>query len=212
MTVTSLSLTCESERWIAAASGSVPFQTRSRFAFVWQLYEFLPPFRTFAHYAPTLPLLHYQLTHAAPSPPHTRQYCSLAVICSIPRVSPPSSPPLSSAAKSPLPPTHSSLQVVPLSLRAMSRLDYGLSSRFKPRKKTDGKFVLSDEQRQEMKEAFDLFDTEKTGRIDYHQLKVSMKAMGFEVRKADVLKLMKEYDRSAEQRNDACSLLLSLVI
>lgn len=78
----------------------------------------------------------------------------------------------------------------------MSRLDYGLSSRFKPRKKTDGKFVLSDEQRQEMKEAFDLFDTEKTGRIDYHQLKVSMKAMGFEVRKADVLKLMKEYDRS----------------
>ena len=79
----------------------------------------------------------------------------------------------------------------------MSRLDYGLSSRFKPRKKTDGKFVLSDEQRQEMKEAFDLFDTEKTGRIDYHQLKVSMKAMGFEVRKADVLKLMKEYDRSA---------------
>ena len=82
----------------------------------------------------------------------------------------------------------------------MSRLDYGLSSRFKPRKKTDGKFVLSDEQRQEMKEAFDLFDTEKSGRIDYHQLKVSMKAMGFEVRKADVLKLMKEYDRSAAGR------------
>ena len=86
----------------------------------------------------------------------------------------------------------------------MSRLDYGLSSRFKPRKKTDGKFTLSDEQRQEMKEAFDLFDTEKTGRIDYHQLKVSMKAMGFEVRKADVLKLMKEYDRSAQLTITRC--------
>ena len=85
----------------------------------------------------------------------------------------------------------------------MSRLDYGLSSRFKPRKKTDGKFVLSEEQRQEMKEAFDLFDTEKSGRIDYHQLKVSMKAMGFEVRKADVLKLMKEYDRSDRQHTHA---------
>jgi len=78
----------------------------------------------------------------------------------------------------------------------MSRLDYGLSSRFKPRKKGDGKFVLSDEQKQEMKEAFDLFDTEKTGKIDYHQLKVSMRALGFDVRKAEVIKIMKEYDRN----------------
>ena len=94
----------------------------------------------------------------------------------------------------------------------MSRLDYGLSSRFKPRKKTDGKFVLSDEQRQEMKEAFDLFDTEKTGRIDYHQLKVSMKAMGFEVRKADVLKLMKEYDRSQARTPSQSTAVISVHI
>jgi len=78
----------------------------------------------------------------------------------------------------------------------MSRLDYGLSSRFKPRKKGDGKFVLSEEQKQEMKEAFDLFDTEKTGKIDYHQLKVSMRALGFDVKKAEVIKIMKEYDRN----------------
>ena len=29
---------------------------------------------------------------------------------------------------------------------------------------------LSDEQRQEIKEAFELFDTDKTGTIDYHEL------------------------------------------
>ena len=78
------------------------------------------------------------------------------------------------------------------------RLDYGLSGRFRGRKKglEGGKFVLSDEQRQELKEAFDLFDTDHTGRMDYHQLKVSMRALGFDVRKAEVLRLMKEYDRA----------------
>ena len=81
----------------------------------------------------------------------------------------------------------------------MSRLDYGLSGRFKARKKGEGgKFVLSDEQRQEMKEAFDLFDSDKAGRMDYHQLKVAMRAMGVDVRKAEVLKIMKEYDRSTQ--------------
>jgi len=70
-----------------------------------------------------------------------------------------------------------------------------LSSRFKPNKRRDGKFALSEEQKLEIKEAFDLFDTDKSGKIDYHQLKVSMRALGFEVRKSDILKLMKEYDR-----------------
>lgn len=31
---------------------------------------------------------------------------------------------------------------------------------------------LTDEQKQEIKEAFDLFDTDKSGSIDYHELKV----------------------------------------
>ena len=54
---------------------------------------------------------------------------------------------------------------------------------------------LSEEQRQEIKEAFDLFDTDKTGTIDYHELKVAMRALGFDVKKQEVLNLMKEYDR-----------------
>ncbi len=42
---------------------------------------------------------------------------------------------------------------------------------------------LSEEQKQEIKEAFDLFDTDKTGTIDYHELKVAMRALGFDVKK-----------------------------
>eukprot|EP01015_Nassula_variabilis_P018245 TRINITY_DN2963_c0_g2_i5.p2 TRINITY_DN2963_c0_g2~~TRINITY_DN2963_c0_g2_i5.p2 ORF type:complete len:164 (+),score=59.13 TRINITY_DN2963_c0_g2_i5:66-557(+) len=62
------------------------------------------------------------------------------------------------------------------------------------------RFELSEEQRQELKEAFDLFDTEKTGTIDYHELKVAMRALGFDVRKAEVLQLIKEYDRDDSGR------------
>jgi Ca2+-binding EF-hand superfamily protein len=34
---------------------------------------------------------------------------------------------------------------------------------------------LTEEQKQEIKEAFDLFDTDKSGSIDYHELKVTNK-------------------------------------
>ena len=43
----------------------------------------------------------------------------------------------------------------------------GLAARER-RKRID----ISDEQKQEIKEAFDLFDTDRTGQIDYHELKV----------------------------------------
>jgi len=56
---------------------------------------------------------------------------------------------------------------------------------------------LGEEQKQEIKEAFDLFDTDKDRMIDYHELKVAMRALGFDVKKADVLKIMKDYDRDA---------------
>lgn len=54
--------------------------------------------------------------------------------------------------------------------------------------------ALSEEQKQELREAFDLFDTERTGQIDYHELKVAMRSLGFEVKKAEVLLLMEEHD------------------
>ena len=35
--------------------------------------------------------------------------------------------------------------------------------------------ALTDDQRQEIKEAFELFDTDKDGAIDYHELKVGLR-------------------------------------
>lgn len=57
---------------------------------------------------------------------------------------------------------------------------------------------LTDEQRQEIKEAFELFDTDKDGCIDYHELKVAMRALGFDLKKAEVLKLLRDHDRRGE--------------
>ena len=37
--------------------------------------------------------------------------------------------------------------------------------------------ALSEDQKMELKEAFDLADTEKCGRIDYHELKVCMRSL-----------------------------------
>ena len=70
---------------------------------------------------------------------------------------------------------------------------FGLSNPAQGKKKM--RQELSEEQKQEIKEAFDLFDTNKTGTIDYHELKVAMRALGFDVKKPEVVDLMNEYDR-----------------
>lgn len=57
---------------------------------------------------------------------------------------------------------------------------------------------LTDDQRLEIREAFDLFDTDKDGAIDYHELKVAMRALGFDLKKAEVLKLLRDYDKRGE--------------
>ncbi|XP_053735118.1 centrin-3 [Synchiropus splendidus] len=59
---------------------------------------------------------------------------------------------------------------------------------------------LTEEQKHEIKEAFDLFDTDKDQEIDYHELKVAMRALGFEVKKVDVLNILKDYDRRGTGR------------
>jgi len=45
------------------------------------------------------------------------------------------------------------------------------------RKKTNQKPELTEEQKQEIREAFDLFDADGTGTIDTKELKVSMDVM-----------------------------------
>ncbi|KAJ3218232.1 Calcium-binding component of the spindle pole body (SPB) half-bridge [Dinochytrium kinnereticum] len=57
---------------------------------------------------------------------------------------------------------------------------------------------LTDEQKMEIKEAFDLFDTDKDSALDYHELKVAMRALGFDVKKAEVLKILREYDKNGQ--------------
>lgn len=55
---------------------------------------------------------------------------------------------------------------------------------------------LTEEQKQEIKEAFELFDSDKDNAIDYHELKVAMRALGFDLKKAEVLKLLRDHDKT----------------
>ena len=55
--------------------------------------------------------------------------------------------------------------------------------------------ALTEDQTQEIREAFDLFDTDGSGRIDAKELKVAMRALGFEPSKEEVRRLIAEVDR-----------------
>ena len=58
---------------------------------------------------------------------------------------------------------------------------------------------ISEDQKNEIKEAFDLFDTDHDQCIDYHEFKVAMRALGFDLKKAEVLKILKDHDRNGSQ-------------
>mmetsp|Transcript_7473 Transcript_7473/g.6801 ORF Transcript_7473/g.6801 Transcript_7473/m.6801 type:complete len:168 (+) Transcript_7473:46-549(+) len=58
-----------------------------------------------------------------------------------------------------------------------------------------GRADLTEEQKQEIKEAFDLFDTDGSGRIDAKELKVAMRALGFEPKKDEIKKMIAEVDK-----------------
>ncbi|TFK17047.1 EF-hand protein [Coprinopsis marcescibilis] len=69
-------------------------------------------------------------------------------------------------------------------------------------KRRTHKTELTDEQKQEIKEAFELFDTDKDGAIDYHELKVAMRALGFDMKKAEVLKILRDPDKTGQNLMD----------
>ncbi|KAJ2906471.1 hypothetical protein MKZ38_001452 [Zalerion maritima] len=52
---------------------------------------------------------------------------------------------------------------------------------------------LSEEQRDEINEAFVLFDVDKDTRIDFHEFKVALKALGFDLSKPELLSLLTSY-------------------
>ena len=53
---------------------------------------------------------------------------------------------------------------------------------------------LSEEALSEIKEIFDIFDSDKSGSIDRHELKVCLRSLGFDLTKQDILAIMKEKD------------------
>ena len=56
------------------------------------------------------------------------------------------------------------------------------------------RFMLTDDQINLLKEAFDLFDMEKTGQIDFHELKLTLKAFGFKISKEELFMVKKKLD------------------
>merc|ERR1711990_604938 len=61
---------------------------------------------------------------------------------------------------------------------------------------------LSDEQKQELREAFDLFDTDGSGAVDATELHTAMKALGFEPKKEEISKMIKEMDKDGDATVD----------
>ena len=57
------------------------------------------------------------------------------------------------------------------------------------------KVDLSEEQKADIKETFSLFDTQASGVIDSKDLKVAMRALGFEPRKEEIKKMVAEVDK-----------------
>ena len=53
---------------------------------------------------------------------------------------------------------------------------------------------LTEEQRLEIKEAFEIFDNDKNGFIDQKELEVCFKALGFLINKEEIIQIMNEFD------------------
>merc|ERR1712227_277426 len=61
---------------------------------------------------------------------------------------------------------------------------------------------LTAEQKQELREAFDLFDTDGSGAVDASELHTAMKALGFEPKKEEIAKMVKEMDKDGDATVD----------
>merc|ERR1712080_769083 len=53
---------------------------------------------------------------------------------------------------------------------------------------------LSEEQMDEIREAFNLFDGDQSGAIDVRELKAAMRALGFEVKNEELKKMVSDVD------------------
>ena len=61
---------------------------------------------------------------------------------------------------------------------------------------------MSEGQKQEIKQAFDLFDTSGSGTIESKELKVALRALGFEPSKEEIKNLIGKFDKDGTMRID----------
>ncbi|XP_073014881.1 caltractin [Primulina eburnea] len=73
----------------------------------------------------------------------------------------------------------------------MATLYRGMSRKDKPRRHHG----LTQQKRQEIKEAFELFDTDGSGTIDAKELNVAMRALGFEMSEEEINGMIAEVDK-----------------
>ncbi|EKU22709.1 centrin 3 [Nannochloropsis gaditana CCMP526] len=76
----------------------------------------------------------------------------------------------------------------------MSMLTHSLGNLQMPSTKSKGRYQLTLEQKEEFTTSFQLFDTDGKGAIDLHELKVLMRALGFNIPKREVVALVREID------------------
>ena len=53
---------------------------------------------------------------------------------------------------------------------------------------------LSEEQIEELRDVFNLFDNDHSGSIDYRELEIAMRSLGFEVEKEELLEMISDVD------------------
>ena len=79
---------------------------------------------------------------------------------------------------------------------SLARLEKKLTRRAHLARSQAPRLELSDQQRNEIRQAFDLFDSEGQGVIDANALKVVLRALGFEPRKEQVKQMIASVDSS----------------
>ena len=72
--------------------------------------------------------------------------------------------------------------------------------------------VITDQQKQEIREAFDLFDSDGTGLIDVKELPVAVRALGFEPKKEDISNMISKSSKSAIDYDEFQSLMSPLIL
>ena len=77
-----------------------------------------------------------------------------------------------------------------------------MAEKAKTAKKKVPKQELSEQQKEEIKQAFDLFDTSGSGIIESKELKVALRALGFEPSKEEIKTLIGNVGQDGSDRID----------